>query len=494
MSIYLLRCISIGYLLLPNLIFYIYWTRSSIGFFGVLLLIFLFAGVVANKEFSKSETLTYNNLRLLLVITLVLTLISGVGGICFQTLDHYAHNTKFYELFKSEWPQRIPQKGPVVSYYYGYYVVPVLVSKILGEVRDDIIFLWSFLGFFLGLAWVYLALNKKMIFVILALSVGDTPRFLKAVLSYFAGPLYRQGEFAIEPWSNFENILWVPNQVIPTMIIAGMFVYVLKAGLNPDYLVLPVALSFWWAVFPSMTSGTVIAIVVLRKWILQKFALDWLAAVKRVVIPFLACLPVLLFYLSHKHLPASGFIWQFSGNLPSRFTEYGVNIGLNIVVLTLVYFYYKRYSKNALPMFPIIVTLCVITLFPLYRIGKLNDFLFRGMMPCLLIAGIYTFYPLAQSANYKRSWDIIRKTPYSIMIILLLISSSVIAAGRIFRAVTINKVTSHLFPDKVVFEPIPYDAYPGIYQALQAKWTQEEADQYLGKKDSFYERKISPEL
>ena len=494
MSIYLLRCISIGYLLLPNLIFFIYWTRTSIAFFGVLLLGFLFFEVLKNRDFSKSEVLNQRSLISLLIISLIATLISGVSGICFQTLDHWAHNTKLYELFISDWPQRIPLKGPVVSYYYGYYVVPVLLSKMAGQIREDIIFIWSYLGFFLGLTWVYLALNKKMVFVVLALSVGDTPRFIKSVLSYIAGPLYTQSEFAIEPWSNFENLLWVPNQVIPTMIIAGMFVYVLRHKLNAEYMVLPVALSFWWAVFPSVTSGTVIAIVVLRRWILKKFDLDWWGAIKLVGLPFLACIPVLLFYLSHKNMPASGFIWQFSGDIVGRFVEYGVNIGLNLVIFTLVYFYYKRYSKNFLPMFPIFITLCVIMFFPLYRIGKLNDFLFRGMMPCLLIAGIYIFYPLAQTANYQRSWAVIKKTPYSVIIILLLVSSSMIAAARIYRAVTVNQATSALFPDKIAFKPIPYDAYPGIYQALQAKWTQEEADQYLGKKDSFYELNVSPKL
>ena len=494
MSIYLLRCISIGYLLLPNLIFFIYWTRTSIAFFGVLLLGFLFIEVVRNKDFSKSEVLDQRSLITLLVVTLLATLISGVSGICFQTLDHWAHNTKLYELFISDWPQRIPLKGPVVSYYYGYYVVPVLISKLAGQIREDVIFVWSYLGFFLGLTWVYLALNKKMVFVILALSVGDTPRFIKSVLSYIAGPLYTQSAFAIEPWSNFENLLWVPNQVIPTMIIAGMFVFVLRNKLNVEYMVLPVALAFWWAVFPSVTSGTVIAIVVLRKWLFKHDKLDWSGTAKLVILPFIACLPVLLFYLSHKNMPASGFIWQFSGDITSRFVEYGVNIGLNLVIFTLVYFYYKRYSKNFLPMFPIFVTLCVIMFFPLYRIGKLNDFLFRGMMPCLLIAGIYIFHPLAQTANYQRSWAVIKKTPYSVIIILLLVLSSTIAVARIYRAITINQATSTLFPDKVVFKPIPYDAYPGIYQALQAKWTQEEADQYLGKENSFYELNVSPKL
>lgn len=492
MSIHLLRCITVGYLLLPNLLFFTYWTRTSVAFFGVLILGFLFFEVIKNREFSKTDILNQKSIISLVIISLVATLISGVTGICFQTLDHWAHNTKINELFVSDWPQRIPLKGPVVSYYYGYYVVPVLLSKWVGQIREDIIFIWTAFGFFLGFAWLYLALNRKMIFVILALSVGDTPRFLKLIFSNLGGRLYEFGDFAIEPWSNFENLFWVPNQVIPTFIIAGMFVYVLKNKINVEYLVLPVALSFWWAVFPSVTSGTIIGIVVLKKWIVKNLDLDWAQVIKLVVLPFVTCLPVLLFYLSHEHLPASGFVWEFSGSFQNRMLEYSLNIGLNLVLFTLVYLYFQNKISSTLPVFPIFITLCVIMFFPLFRIGKLNDFLFRGLMPCLLVAGIYLFYPIAAVSNYKKSWALIRKSPYSFIIILLLVSSSMIAGGRLFRAVTVNQITTRLFPEKVAFKAIPYDEYSGIYEALQAKWTQEEADQYLGKKDSFYELNMSP--
>lgn len=492
MNIHLLRCITVGYLLLPNLLFFTHWTRIQFAFFGVLALGFLFFEVVKNKEFSKTDNLNPKSIITLIAICLVATLVSGVTGICFQTLDHWAHNTKIYELFISDWPQRIPLEGPVVSYYYGYYVIPVLLSKWAGIIREDILFIWTAFGFFLGFAWLYLALNRKMIFVILALSVGDTPRFLKLIFSNLAGPLYTFSDFAIEPWSNFENLFWVPNQVIPTFIIAGMFVYVLKNKINVEYMVLPVALSFWWAVFPSVTSGAIIGIVVLRKWFLEGLKLDWLRAGKLVVLPFLTCLPVLLFYLSHENLPASGFIWQFAGDLEGRTVEYLINIGLNFIIFTLVYLYYQKKGRATLPVFPILVTLCVILFFPLYRIGKLNDFLFRGLMPCLLVAGIYLFYPIANVSNYRKSWVLIRKSPYSLIIVLLLVSSSAIAGGRLYRAITVNQITTRLFPEKVAFKAIPYDGYSGIYEALQAKWTQEEADQYLGKEDSFYELNISP--
>ena len=124
--------------------------------------------------------------------------------------------------------------------------------------------------------------------------------------------------------------------------------------------------------------------------------------------------------------------------------------------------------------------------------GKVNDFLFRGLMPYLIIIGIYLFYPLSEAKTYKESWSMIKKTPYSLILFLLLTSSSLIAAGRVFRAATVNQVTARMFPGKIAFDPIPYDAYPNIYEVLKDKWSQREADQYLGKKDSFYELNMTP--
>ena len=492
MSVYLLRCLSISYLLIPNLIFFIYWTRSSIAVVGVAVLIFLFFQIVRDSKFGKTESFNGKDVTILAAVTLAVTLISGINGICYQTFDYWCHNTKFYELFKYSWPIRIPLDGPVISYYYGYYVVPALISKWLGGISETVIFIWTYLGFFLGLAWVYLALNKKIIFAILALSVGDTPHLLKSIFYKLFGRLYEFGDFGIESWSNFENSLWVPNQVIPTLIIGGMFVYILKNRLELEYMVLPVALTFWWAVFPAFTSGLLIAILVIRKWILAKFQLNWIQVITKVGLPAVACFPILIFFLSHEEAPISGFIWQFPDSMSNRMIEYLVNIGINLAIFILIYVHFKKYSKIVLPFTPFFVILIFIMIFPVYRMGKVNDFLFRGLMPYLIIAGIYLFYPLSEAKTYRDSWTLIKKTPYSLILFLLLACSSLIAAGRFYRAMTVNQISHKMYPDKVAFDPIPYDAYPNIYEVLKDRWSQREADQYLGKKDSFYELNMTP--
>jgi hypothetical protein len=178
--------------------------------------------------------------------------------------------------------------------------------------------------------------------------------------------------------------------------------------------------------------------------------------------------------------------------MKSRIIEYSVNIGINLALFVLIYLHFKRHGKAILPDFPFFMIILFIMVFPIYRIGKVNDFLFRGLMPYLIITGIYLFYPLSEAKTYKDSWILVRKTPFSLILFFLLTSSSLVAAGRVLRASMVNQLATKMFPEKIVFNPIPYDAYPNIYEVLKDKWSQREADQYLGKKDSFYELKMTP--
>ncbi|WP_439556425.1 hypothetical protein [Dyadobacter sp.] len=493
MKVKLLRSLTIGYLLVPNLLYYFFWTKTAIAAVWILLLLAAFATVLTSGNFNSDvrSTLGIKDLGVLITFALLITFVSGAAGLSYQTFDYWCHNTKFYELFKYDWPIRIPQDGPVISYYYGYYVVPALIFKWLGGINEAVIFIWTAIGFFLGLAWVYLALNKNIVFALLATAVGDTPHVIKTVFYKFTHMWYEMGDFGLESWSNFENLLWVPNQVIPTLMIGGMFVYLLKNKLDIEYIVLPIALTFWWAVFPAFTSGLLAAIVIIRKWLLAGFRLDWRLVFKHVILPFLCCLPMLLFLTSHEEPPISGFIWQFPDSMPSRVIEYIVNIGINLVLFFFCYRYFSTRQTSPMDAFPFYLILFFFMVFPIYRVGKVNDFLFRGLMPYLIIIGIYVFYPFTV-ASWQDSWRMLRRSFLQLAFFAVMASCSFIAIGRVVRALRVNVVTKQYFPDRVVFDPIPYDAYPNIYEVLRDKWSQREADQYLGKKDSFYELKMAP--
>jgi len=492
MTIKSLRLASILYLLVPNLMFFRFWTSGTICFVGLLLCGYFLAREFGEKDFESPQRGDWRDFCVLGVSAVALTCICGMSGLCYQTFDYWCHNTKFYELYRYDWPIRIPDAGPVIAYYYGFYLVPALYSKMVGTISEQAIFLWTFTGFLLGLSWIYNVLHKKILFVFLALTVGDLPHVLKTIFYKIWGHLYEFGDFGVEAWSNFENLLWVPNQVIPTLIISGMLGYSLKEDIRLERMVLPVALSFWWAVFPAFTCGLLIGILILHKWFSQKGTFHIATALKEVLLACLFCAPVLVLYLSHQKPPISGFIWQFSDRMDSRLIEYSVNIGINLMLFYLGYRFLTGTNNKQLPGLPLYLILSFIAVFPLYRIGKVNDFLFRGLMPLLLIVGLYMYQPLAARGGTPRLLIQPSKAPMRWIITALLLASSLIAIGRIGRAAYINRATSELLTGQVRFVPIPYDAYANIYEVLRARWSQMEADQYLGKHDSIYERVIAP--
>lgn len=493
MSQLFLRRASVFYLFLPNLLFFYFWTSDIYKIAGLMLCIYILLVEFKTDDFSGKKVFSSRDLFILSAFALLMTFVSGVSGLSYQTFDYWCHNTKFYELFKYEWPIRIPSDGPVIAYYYGFYLVPALYSKAVGHISEMAIFFWTFAGIFLGVCWIYQVLNKKILFVFLALTVGDLPHVIKTTFYKLHGYLYEFGDFGVEAWSNFENLLWVPNQVIPTLIIGGMLVYVLQQGINIERVVLPIALAFWWAVFPAFTLGLLVGILVVLEWVRNREKFKFITVMNYVLLPCLCCLPVLVLYLSHNTTPISGFIWQFPDRMDSRVVEYLINIGINALVFFLAFRFVKfsRVSQST-PNFPFYLALFFILVFPIYRIGKVNDFLFRGLMPLLIIVGMYLYADLSAVDKLGDFW---RRARHSVSIIILtcfLVASSLIAIGRVGRAFVVNQAANYILPGTPKFEPIPYDAYDNIYEVLKDRWTQMEADQYLGKEDSFYEQFIAP--
>ncbi|HEV7380734.1 MAG TPA: hypothetical protein VGN64_13130, partial [Dyadobacter sp.] len=332
---------------------------------------------------------------------------------------------------------------------------------------------------------VYLSVNRKIVFVWLILCLGDLPRVINAVMSVFSVKLYNLNEFGIESWSNMENLFWVPNQVIPSLILGGMFMHTLLRRTDISAMVLPIALSFWWAAFPAFVCGLLVAILVIREWILVRFNISWSMAVRKVLLPFAVCVPVLILFLSHEKIPVSGFLWDFESNLADTVKEYLTNIIVNVAMFLGLYMLVKR-KNEAADLSVLFYTIILLSLtVPLYRMGEVNDFLIRGMMPVLVIIGIYLLEPFSRLET-KQMFSYAKSSVAFMVIFFLLGCSTLSGTGRLWRAARVNRIADP------TFTPISYDAYPNVYEALKGKWSQEGADQYMGDRRSFYENYIAP--
>lgn len=468
------------------MLFYLFWTNPWISTAAAIFCAFILCAEVRDARFSCRGLLTRKDLIKIILSASALCTLSGVCGFAYQTNDYWAHNTKFLELFEHNWPIRIPSDGPAVGYYYGYYVVPALFSKLAGHLCEGAIFAWTVLGISLGLGWLYVSLKGKLRYALLVLTFGDLAHVCVSLLTKIVGVPYAFGDFGIEVWSNFENLFWVPNQLIASLIIGGMLVYCLAERIDIETMVLPIALSCWWAVFPAFTSSILVGIILLGKWARHGPPIRGL--IHTILLPGLLTVPVLLLFISHQKPAVTGFIWDFPGEFKIRIIEYSLNIGITAALSILIFGFLSQKIKAKTLISPFYTVIGMILMLPLIRIGKVNDFLFRGLMPLLIVAGfyLYQFLPgILSSPN-------LIKRPARITLFCLLILSTSLAGARIIRALQYNRLSAQLFPNRIHFRPVPYDTYSNVYEVLQARWSQAEADQYLGKAGSFYEVFIAP--
>jgi len=489
MNIRLLRGLSTAYLLIPNLLFFCFWTKPAIAIVGIGILAYLFVNQSGDAGISPPTLLRGKDLSYLGAIALSLTLVSGTAGICHQVFDHWGHNVKLYELYKNDWPMTIHDNGPAVSYYYGHYLVPALFSKLIGSLSTGFMFFWTFVGLLLGIAWLYVVLEKKMAYVLLCLCIGDVPAILKSALTGIGLPVPSHDSVGLTIWSLTANLVYAPNQVIPTLLIGGMLVYGLKNRADIEEMTFPIALSLWWAVFPALISGLLVGILILRKWLAQKFQLNWPAVVRQVLLPVFACLPVLLLYGSHNEVPDSGFVWQFGNSPADTLAEYLTTIGFNFLLFLLTFWAFRKYRPD-LPDFPFYLLLGLLLVFPLYRLGMYNDMLLRGMMPITLVLGLYLLMPLASEPTYRAAARLGKRSVLSFAMLFMLLFSAGKAVKIVGRALKENVVTARIFPDRVAFKPLPPDRYPNSYEMLLDKYGFQGASEYLGKRDSFYENYV----
>ena len=475
--------------MIPNIIYYIYWTNPIIALVGITLFVYVFLKITLEETDVCKNFIHLKDIFIACIGAVVLTLASGITGFAFQTMDQWCHNAKFQDLLQNEWPLRFPVGRPVMAYYFGYYLVPAALSKLAGGISAAAILIWTSLGIALGLLWICISLHQKWWAVLLVLCVGDFPRVFKGIAAHWSIQLYRYEEIGVEHWSNLENLFWAPNQFIPSLILGGMLFYAIRHRLNYALLCLPTALALWWAIFPALTVGLVTAVLLVFRWI--RYGTSSCELLEQVLLPFILVVPVLLLFQSHPHPPANGLIWEFREDAGNLLREYLVNTASDVLLFLFAFAVFRRVELPGISAAPFCLLICITLLFPLIRVGKVNDMLLRGMMPILILIGSYLLYPLTSQPLPKVLAALCCNAFYMSVVLALLLPSAV-GIARLYRAARFNRITALWSPPPLKFVPIPYNGYPSLYETLRQRWSQQEAEQYLGKPDSFYEKYIAP--
>lgn len=483
-----LRSFSVAYLLVPNLIFVLGWFRGTFSIPIVLCLCCLIFRQIRFAEKNESYHISAADLLILLAAASFWTFCTGMGGLSYQIADYWIHNAKFYDLYKNPWPTYFPEKGKYACYYFGYFMVPAAISKLLGHLSIGALLLWSVLGLWLSVAWLYILLRKQKSLILLFLFLGGTGHLAK-VLFYqvFTQYSFHIATFYSEIWALYDQSLWVTNQIIPIILVCSIIVYDAFVRDRFEESFFPVTLTFLWAIFPSIIFVVLLAILFIGKYHSNVKAFFTPQKLVPLIFAGLAFLPTFIFLRASESVPINGFIWQFEP-VNEILAEYAVGVLLDLILLFLIV-RELRQADQLVPGWFVNAVFVLFLIMSLYRIGHWNDWFVRGYNPLLfiiLLTIVRSLYLLFEQKQWKR-------TVYFNTLIILLGLSLFIPVGHILRSLRTNVFVSAAFPKTVPFKPIPYDNFPNTYQALLVHTAskEREANQYLGKEDSFYAKYLS---
>lgn len=302
-----LLAVSCGYVGLPWVLFLLGWFRWYVAWPALLGWIGAISGVVAksaqgrDSEFFPSLgggsffSRLFGGLwsghglwqaGLWAIVALVLVSLSGAGGLGLQEGDYFKHNAVLKHLIESGWPVWIPtDRGlfPLV-YYLGWYLPAAGVGKVWGwEAANVFIFIWTYVGVVLALAWFALLVGRCHWVVLGIFFFFSAPDVLGAALFKLIGwdpgpPLpppvpdnWGINWYALRWWNwelrwwagpytwnyccQMELLFWVPQQALgawlcTSMILAALWWPWLQ---GQRWILVPLALSALWS--PLVTLG-----------------------------------------------------------------------------------------------------------------------------------------------------------------------------------------------------------------------------------------------
>lgn len=477
----LLRNLSLGYLLLPNLIFSLGWFRMPVSFLLAVGLVFMF---FINYQIKKDIAIPYLKRKELLIISavsLILVAFSGIAGFCFQNFDYWGLNSKYYTLFSHKWPVIFKENGRYACHYFGFFLVPALISKIIGGLSGIALYLWASAGLFLGICWISIVTNKCYVSLLLFLSLGGIGHILKVISLQVSGLNYFIPPFFVEIWPVLYQAEWAPNQLIPIILVSSIlfcdYVYFNK----PEKSFLAVIALFIWGIFPSIVFVIIFFILIIFQYQNSlKYFLKFRVSVE-IVLPGLIFIPTFFYFLSGSGSIVTGFIWQYEPLNEIAF-HYFFGVIIDLAVLYSIILVLNLHKSNYISFIRSLFILVI--LISLFRMGRWNDWFLRGSTPILTLLSLFILQKFSVWIKEKPDWYKL-KIAYPILLIFLL--SLVVPVSHFARALKENLITHTFFPETTKFSPYPYNKFEDFYQMGKTIYSIQEANQFLGQKNSFYE-------
>jgi hypothetical protein len=433
-----LRAITTFYIVLPSFFFAYGWLRLPFAIVSILIFASFTVAVFLDafrafpnwKILLKTRIKQYLSPGLIAGIALVffLTIIwlgfSGTGGFGFQNSDYVFRKALLNDLINQDWPLTAVIDGARVHIVYNiaYYLPAAAFGKAFGWAYANIfLFVWTLIGILLALAWFWNLSNIKIkngagkfgfVAAVFFLAGGlDIIGYLLRGNAYILGNHIENWAEYFQYSSNTTLIYWVPHHAIASWLIIGLIVDALYNKQNLKYLGMAVAGGIIWSPFwmvgcaPYLLLTLFVYLQPKNQWHL----FNWKSILYNVLSIVIGSI-YLLYLGSHQLNLPMGFIWQFVDDplslakhlLAFWGLEFGL-LGLLILLLLVlgVLFYQSepfrsRWDKRLallerefritpIQLYLFIVSLIMLGVLPLFKIGTENDLVMRASIPPLFI-------------------------------------------------------------------------------------------------------------
>jgi hypothetical protein len=205
----------------------------------------------------------------LVLVTLVLLLPAGVGGIGYQLSDYTKHNAILHDLATKPWPAVLetqPNGEPqyFLVYYIAYYLPAAAVGRLVGLMAAHFaLFAWTYIGLLLCARWVTRLVGGPAVVLIWA------AWFLLSGMDVVFGTLLRTkpGEWWAEYWQysgNYTLLVWVPQHMLGGWLCAALVMDDAEAG-DLSQVGFAAGLTGLWSPFVTIGLGPVLLVAILKR-------------------------------------------------------------------------------------------------------------------------------------------------------------------------------------------------------------------------------------
>lgn len=405
-----LKIASISYLLLPTLLFLATWVKLIYGIPAIFMIGWI-AFSILKKDYQQDDSdfvnkPTLSQLLLLFFIALLFNSLLGIGEFRQQTTDFMANNFKIYDLVTRPFPVYYPDYKVYLCYYNAYYLPTAYVGKLFGlGICRYFLLLWSALGMFLTIIWLFTFTRKRpFLLILICLSYNQSwiiiylLRAINFQTAHFPPYFIQLNAFMLNINSFVNNYAWAPQHTIPASL--GMCVvihyFLLKINALPILLLVLLSTIFW---SPFATIGLFPFVLVMSlQYLPTIFSKIYFSTLVGLLLLILAFCPVMLYLTSTKGVNAdnTGFIWNTA-------THNWLMYYVFYLIIHVGLWYALVFRRSSPYYFLLIILFIVVALLATFRIGIMNDLNIRATIPLLFALSIVVaLYFIEQ--YHLRSW------------------------------------------------------------------------------------------